>query len=115
MALTLISRAGRTVGFSGEITTAATPTLPKLGSFTGANAVRFKLTPGLWHIKAQLDGQDQFRLFNQHGQEVAPFTSDMDVLLNVTTETEYYFAVANWSNNVGRKLHVVLTQAPPPA
>lgn len=113
MALTLINKASRTVGFSGEITTAANPTLALAGNFAGANAVRFKLTPGLWHLKAQFEGTDQFRLFDGNGREAVPFTTDMDTVLNVTTTTEFYFAVANWTLHKGKKLHVVLTQAPP--
>lgn len=113
MALTLINRTARTVGFTGEITTAGEPTLALSGRFAGANAVRFRLTPGLWHIKAQFEGADQFRLFDQNSREALPFTNDMDTLLYVTTTTDYYFSVANWRHHVGKKLHAVLTQAPP--
>lgn len=115
MALTLISRRARTVGFSGEITTAPNPTLNLTGDFAGTNSVRFTLTPGVWHIRADFDGDGTFRLRDRNGKDITPLVDHLDRVIGVSDESEFYFFVSNWASNVGRKLHVMLTQAPPPA
>lgn len=112
MALTLINRAGRTVGFTGTINS-KNPSFLDSGSWKGQYSSRITVPAGTWLLNATLEGDGVFRTYVEGRGEIITNENSTSRVLQFDTPTDIYFEVANWTLEKDRKMLVTLTEAPP--
>lgn len=113
-ALTLINRAGRTVGFTGTINS-KNPSFYDSGSWKGSYSHRITVPAGTWLLNATLEGDGQFRTYVEGRGEIISNANSVSRVFQFDTPNDLYFEVVNWTLEKDRKLLVTLTEAPPPA